>query len=428
MFPTTACELPWRSVNFALLRRPAALIGAAVVVVLVVIAAGAAWVFTQKSVTVVVDGKARDLSTHAGTVGSVLDDQSLSVGSHDVLAPGKDVPVKDGSRIVLDHGRPVQLTVDGSTKTIWVTATSVGDALGQSGVRPGAWVSASRSRQIPLDGISLTVRPPHAATVIADGHKKTVMTTATDVAGLLGQVNVQASEKDTVTPGRSKALTPGIVVHVDRVKVSTSTTTGTLAAKTVRKADAQLDRGQTRTVTDGHDGTVRTTVRVTTTNGKVTSRKTVDRSVTRTPAPTVIAYGTKDQPAQLPQAISSSNSPDSGSSGSGSSPSSPPSSPSPSSPSPSSSPSSASASAPASSSGINWDAIAQCEAGGNWSINTGNGYTGGLQFNSGTWLGNGGGQYAPTAGQASRSQQIAIADKIASSRGTSPWPVCGKRG
>ena len=62
------------------------------------------------------------------------------------------------------------------------------------------------------------------------------------------------------------------------------------------------------------------------------------------------------------------------------------------------------------SSGINWDGIANCESTNNWSINTGNGYYGGLQFDIGTWLANGGGQYAPRADLATREQQIAVAE------------------
>jgi resuscitation-promoting factor RpfA len=85
------------------------------------------------------------------------------------------------------------------------------------------------------------------------------------------------------------------------------------------------------------------------------------------------------------------------------------------------------ASAPAHADSVNWDAIAQCESGGNWSINTGNGYYGGLQFSSGTWSAYGGGQYASTADQASRSQQIAVAEKVLTGQGIGAWPVCGKR-
>ena len=83
---------------------------------------------------------------------------------------------------------------------------------------------------------------------------------------------------------------------------------------------------------------------------------------------------------------------------------------------------------PAQADSVNWDAIAQCESGGNWKINTGNGYYGGLQFSRGTWLAYGGGQYAPTANQASRSQQIAVAERTLSGQGIGAWPTCGKRG
>ena len=73
---------------------------------------------------------------------------------------------------------------------------------------------------------------------------------------------------------------------------------------------------------------------------------------------------------------------------------------------------------------VNWAAIAQCESGGNWAINTGNGYYGGLQFSSTTWLNLGGGAYAPTADLATREQQIAIAEKVLAAQGWGAWPAC----
>ncbi|MGW4895493.1 transglycosylase family protein [Kitasatospora sp. NPDC004240] len=74
-----------------------------------------------------------------------------------------------------------------------------------------------------------------------------------------------------------------------------------------------------------------------------------------------------------------------------------------------------------------WDAVAQCESGGNWAINTGNGYYGGLQFNASTWKAYGGTAYAPQAHQATKSQQITIAEKVLSAQGPGAWPVCSKR-
>ena len=74
-----------------------------------------------------------------------------------------------------------------------------------------------------------------------------------------------------------------------------------------------------------------------------------------------------------------------------------------------------------------WDRVAQCESGGNWHINTGNGYYGGLQFASSTWRGYGGTAYASRADLASKSQQIAIAQRVLASQGPGAWPVCSVR-
>ncbi len=82
--------------------------------------------------------------------------------------------------------------------------------------------------------------------------------------------------------------------------------------------------------------------------------------------------------------------------------------------------------APAQASSV-WDEVAQCESGGDWSINTGNGYYGGLQFSNSTWKAYGGTAYAPRADLASREQQIAIAKKTLAGQGPGAWPVCGRR-
>ncbi|MFF6992855.1 transglycosylase family protein [Streptomyces sp. NPDC010273] len=86
----------------------------------------------------------------------------------------------------------------------------------------------------------------------------------------------------------------------------------------------------------------------------------------------------------------------------------------------------ASGNAAAADSGV-WDRIAQCESGGNWHINTGNGYYGGLQFSAGTWRAYGGSAYAATADQASKSAQITVAGKVQRAQGWGAWPVCSVR-
>jgi hypothetical protein len=135
---------------------------------------------------------------------------------------------------------------------------------------------------------------------------------------------------------------------------------------------------------------------------------------TITPAqPKIIAVGTKvSAPARSASTSSSSSSTGSSSSSSSSS---------------GSGSSSSAAPVSANSSGINWQGIAQCESTGNWSINTGNGYYGGLQFDLGTWASGGGLAYASRPDLATEAQQIAVANNVAASRGRSPW-ACGYAG
>jgi hypothetical protein len=81
---------------------------------------------------------------------------------------------------------------------------------------------------------------------------------------------------------------------------------------------------------------------------------------------------------------------------------------------------------PAQAASHDWTGVAHCESGGNWHINTGNGYYGGLQFSASTWRGYGGGQYASRADLATPAQQIAVAESVLAGQGVGAWPVCGK--
>jgi LysM repeat protein len=82
--------------------------------------------------------------------------------------------------------------------------------------------------------------------------------------------------------------------------------------------------------------------------------------------------------------------------------------------------------APAAAADHDWSGVARCESGGNWSINTGNGYYGGLQFSSSTWQAYGGGAYASRADLASPGQQIAVAERVLAGQGIGAWPNCGR--
>ena len=75
-----------------------------------------------------------------------------------------------------------------------------------------------------------------------------------------------------------------------------------------------------------------------------------------------------------------------------------------------------------------WDRVAKCESGGNWKINTGNGYYGGLQFSKSTWRAYGGAKYASTANKATKAEQIAIARRTLAGQGPGAWACAGRAG
>jgi uncharacterized protein YabE (DUF348 family) len=156
-------------------------------VVLALVAGTTAFVRLDKTVTVSVDGREHQVRGFARTVGDLLDSEGIGYDqAHDLVSPSPTSSLSDGETVVVRYGRPVLLTVDGRTRTVWTTGRTVSEALLLLGVRSdGAWVSASRSRRITRGGIELDVRMPHHVTFLADGDRHEVTTTATTVRGAL---------------------------------------------------------------------------------------------------------------------------------------------------------------------------------------------------------------------------------------------------
>jgi uncharacterized protein YabE (DUF348 family) len=342
----------------------------------------------DKTVTLKVDAESKTLQTEAATVGQVLANAKYTVGEHDVVAPALSTKVNSGSTIVLKRGRLLHLSVDGIARDVWVTAPTVADALADLGYNNTAqFSSVSRDKRLPLDASALEVRTPKQVTVTHDGQTQIVTTTAATVAQVLANASVTVGAADILSVPATSAPSAGQVIVVQRVEVKTIVVTEAVAFPTTGKPDPTMVVGQIKVITKGKTGTARVTYNLGTVDGKEISRTKIAVVVLTQPSPQLQNVGSKPKPAKP------------------------------------------AAAAPASSSGngLNWDAVAKCEAGGKWNINTGNGYYGGLQFNKGTWLSNGGGAYAPTANLATREQQIAVATKLYNARGSSPWPVCGKR-
>ncbi len=364
------------------------------VVLVALVGGSAAYFAARKAVTLTVDGQVRHVATYADTVGEVLEDEGLTLAAHDVVLPQTASSLGDGDTVVLNRARPLQLTVDGVASTVYVTARSVDEALQQLGYRSADLVlSASRSERLPLEGMALAITTPKQVTLVVDGGERVVTTTAATAADLLTEQGVALSPTDRTSLLPTQVLLDRMRLQVYRVQVGEVTQTAPIPHGSEQVEDPDAYVGTKKTTVQGQDGVQTTTFRVTVTDGVETAREQVGQEVTKEPVDEQISVGTKAKPAPAPAAAPAS---------------------------------STGATPPASSSGLDWDALARCEAGGNWRINTGNGYYGGLQYDVRTWNAYGGGAYASRPDLATREQQIAIGEKTYAARGSSPWPACGK--
>ncbi len=334
---------------------------------------------SKNSVTLSVDGKQQVVETSADTVSGLLSDQHIDLRPHDAVAPDPSAPINDGSAVAVSYGRKLTLDVDGKTSTYWTTATNVDDALQQIGqrVQPGADLSASRSSSIGRDGMRLTIATPKTVVLkVGRQQARKVSTTGLTVTDALLDRGITVGKADVVHPRPSSLIDDGTRIVLIRQATSKVTVSESVAYSTIVRRDSSMFTDQSRVVRSGRTGTERVTYRVVRHNGAIVIKRPVARVPLTAPVAQIEYHGTKQRPT------------------------------------------------PAISSSSVWDAIAQCESGGNWHINTGNGYYGGLQFSAGTWTSYGGGAYASTADLATREQQIAIGEKVQAAQGWGAWPTC----
>ncbi len=353
------------------------LIALAAVAVLAVAGTTVGYAALTNNVTVSLDGEDREVRAMGDTVGEVLESEDIEIDEHDIVAPGLDEPVSDGDKIAVRFGRQVDLTVDGNTTTHWVNTTDVTAALADIGRSfDRADVVTSRSMEIGRGGAEIEVVTPKKLTLAIAGKKPVKRElTALTVEDALADLGVEADRNDETKPALDTELEDGDKVVFTKVEVMKKRIKReAVDAGTIEQEDDSMTEGTTEVVREGRDGLRDVTYRVFMRNGEVDERKVLRKHVLREPVPTIVKVGT--------------------------------------------------ASAYATGNTV-WDALAQCESGGNWAINTGNGYYGGLQFNLGTWQAYGG---TGLPSNASRETQIAIATKLRdASGGYGAWPGCAAK-
>ena len=216
---------------------------------------------------------------------------------------------------------------------------------------------------------------------------------AATVGTVLEDAGLVLGENDRASQPAHAPVVNNMVIKVSRVDTAqTAVSTEDIPFEQKKTESAELFKGEEEVTQEGSAGKVEKTYKLVMVDGREASRTLVSETVSVQPVAELVTVGTKPKPvAQAAPAPAGANT---------------------------------GAAAPAMMNEAMWDKIAQCESGGNWSINTGNGYYGGLQFDIQTWLGSGGGAYAPNASLATKAQQIDIANRVYAQRGLQPWG-CG---
>lgn len=343
--------------------------------------AGGYAVAAHKTVTLSVDGTETTVSTMKSRVIDVVEENGFEVGDRDDLFPAGDAQVRQSETIVLRRSRPLDISLDGQhTRQVWTTASTVDEALAQLQMTDSAPAAASRASRVPLGGMSLPVVTPKTVQIDDGGAISTVRLAAPNVAGLLEAAGAPLQQRDQVVPSASAPVVDGMQVQVTRIRVEKLTERLPLQPADTRIEDVNLNMSRQIVEDAGTPGVQDVTFAVSKVNGVETGRLPVANVVVSPARNAVLRVGAKPG-TEVPPVRA----------------------------------------------GATWDALARCEAGGNWSINTGNGYYGGVQFDHNTWERNGGLRYAPRADLATREEQIAVAEVTRARQGWGAWPTCSGR-
>jgi len=357
----------------------------ALALLLALVGGGASAVAMDKAITVTVDGQDRVVHTFAADVASALQAAGIDAAPQDRVEPALPTTVDNGDHVIFSRARKLILDEGPSQREVWTTAPTVGQALAGLGVQAQPiQMSTSPNTAIPLAGLALELRVPHKVTLTdGTGAKKAITTTAGTVAGLLAEHRIVLGVDDVSLPSGDTPLIDGSDVQVVRNGVGEVVETRAAPPPVQKIEDPALPRGKEVVVNPGKPGVSSAIMKVYVQNGEEVRRQQIGAGAMTAAVPRVVRVGTNDDvPA-----------------------------------------------APAVDDGSVWDRLAKCEATGNWGISTGNGYYGGLQFDAGTWRAFGGGTYAALPSQASREEQIAVAEKVRDSRGGGygAWPACSRK-
>ncbi len=366
-------------------------VGTQLLVVAALVVGVVAFVGNNKTVTLNVDGKVSSIQTFGGTVDQVVKAAKVELKDADRVSPALDAKIDNGSVVNVNLAKAVSIELDGARKTVNTTSPDVAGLVSELGVASSSEISQPKEASLEVTGSFVSISTPKTISVVADGKDTSTTTTATDVATVLKDTGIAVGANDHISQPGNAPIVQDMVIKVSRVDTSkTAEATEEVPFDSVKSDSAELFKGEEKVTQEGVAGSLVKTFKLVLVDGREASRTLVSSNVATPPVAEKISVGTKARPVATPTPQAATAAP----AASG----------------PTGAPNEAM-----------WDRIAQCESGGNWSINSGNGYYGGLQFSSPTWLANGGGAYAPNASLASKAQQIDIANRLYAKNGLSDW-------
>jgi resuscitation-promoting factor RpfB len=266
---------------------------ARLVVAVVVPLLGTAWLAGQHQVTLLVDGQAQVVRTHASTVDELLDRSGIEVAEQDRVVPDRDTAIADGMVIEFVRAREITVLMDGAEDQVVVTALTIDEVLEEIGARVGRDTVVRPSRLALVQaGMVVEVRQPVGVTVIVGGDQREVITNAATVGALLSRLGVAVGLLDRVAPDPDTELADDMTVQVQHVTVVDEHREEEIPAGTVEQADATMVRGQQREVRAGQPGLLAVHDQVVLVDGVEEQRTRVSETVLREPQPRVVAVGT----------------------------------------------------------------------------------------------------------------------------------------
>jgi resuscitation-promoting factor RpfB len=343
--------------------------------------AGGFAVAAHKTVKLTVDGSEMTVATMKSRVIDVVKENGFEVGERDDLFPAANDEVRQSESIVLRRSRPLQISLDGEdSRQVWTTASTVDEALAQLRMTDKAPAAASRGSRVPLAGMSLPVVSAKTVQLNDAGVIRTLHLAAPNVAGLLDAAGVPLQQNDAVVPVAWAPVVDNMQIQVTRIRIDKVTERVPMPPDNKQIPDVNLNMSRQVVEDPGTPGTQDVTFAVASVNGVETGKLPVANVVVVPARDGVLRIGAKPG-TEVPPVTN----------------------------------------------GAVWDSLSKCEAGGNWAINTGNGFYGGVQFDQNTWERQGGLRYAPRADLATREEQIAIAEVTRARQGWGAWPVCSGR-